>query len=320
MGTVLVTGGAGFIGSHLCEALLLRGDSVVALDNFDPFYPRREKERNLEGLLGRPGFTLVEGDIRSPESLNTAFTVAGRVDSVVHLAALAGVRPSILDPVRYQDVNVSGTSQVLEAMRRHGVRRLALASSSSVYGNNTKVPFSEEDPVDYPISPYASTKRACELIAHTYCHLFDFEIACLRFFTVYGPRQRPDLAIHKFGRMMLQGKPIPIFGDGSTSRDYTYIDDILLGVLAALDQVRGFRIYNLGESQTTTLAELVGLLELALGVKATRQVCPPQPGDVAITFADISRARAELGYHPTTKVSDGIPKFAAWLKKDMGLS
>lgn len=320
MGTVLVTGGAGFIGSHLCEALLRQGDRVVALDNFDPFYPRPVKERNLAGLLGKEGFELVEGDIRSPADLDRAFQVLGPVDRVVHLAALAGVRPSIQDPVRYQDVNVSGTSQVLEAMRRHHVRRMAFASSSSVYGNNTKVPFSEDDPVDYPISPYASTKRACELIAHTYCHLFGFDIACLRFFTVYGPRQRPDLAIHKFGQMMLEGQAIPVFGDGSTSRDYTYIDDILLGILASLERIRGFRIYNLGESQTTTLAELIVLLEQALGVKAQKIPLPLQPGDVAITYADISRARAELDYAPTTKVREGIPRFAAWLQQERARS
>lgn len=320
MGNVLVTGGAGFIGSHLCEALLRRGDRVVVLDNFDPFYPREDKVRNLAAIRDHRDFVLIDGDIRSPSTLDRAFSVQGPVDIVVHLAALAGVRPSILDPVRYQDVNVSGTSQVLEAMRRHRVHRMALASSSSVYGNNMTVPFRETDPVDYPISPYASTKRACELIAHTYHHLFGFEIACLRFFTVYGPRQRPDLAIHKFGRMMLEGKPIPVYGDGSTSRDYTYIDDILLGILGAMDKVQGFRIYNLGESQTTTLAELIHLLEQALGVQAQRLALPLQPGDVAITYADIGRAREELGYQPITKVSTGIPKFAAWLKQEMGRS
>ncbi len=312
---ILVTGGAGFIGSHLCEALAARGDHVVALDNFDPFYDRRIKEENLADLSSQPSFRLVEGDIRCEADLDRAFAAAERIDVVVHLAALAGVRPSLEAPLRYQDVNVGGTVQVMEAMRRHGVAKLVFGSSSSVYGNNDKVPFHEDDRVDFPISPYAATKRACELIAHTYHHLFDVSVFCLRFFTVYGPRQRPDLAIHKFARILRDGGSIPMFGDGTTRRDYTYIDDIVQGVLTAIDRVRGFRIYNLGESQTTELRELIDLLGAALGCTPVVERLPVQPGDVQQTFADIARARKELGYQPSTLVSEGIETFVTWFQK-----
>lgn len=315
---ILVTGGAGFIGSHLCDSLIRDGHTCVALDNFDPFYPREIKEANVAALRGQAGFRLIEGDIRRAEDLDAAFTALGKVDVVVHLAALAGVRPSIQEPLRYQDVNVGGTMQVFEAMRRHGVSKIAFASSSSVYGNNPKTPFSEEDLVDHPISPYAATKKACELLAHTYHHLFKMDVFGLRFFTVYGPRQRPDLAIHKFARLLSDGKTIPMFGDGTTSRDYTYVDDIIQGVRAAIDNVKGYRIYNLGESQTVTLKELIDLIAQSMEKvpKIDRQ--PMQPGDVECTFADISRARAELGYNPATKIRDGIPKFAAWFKAQYG--
>ncbi len=307
----LVTGGAGFIGSHLCEALLGRGDGVVVLENFDPFYPRAVKEENLAAARAREGFRLVEGDIRDPDALDTAFA-AIPVDTVVHLAALAGVRPSLRDPARYMDVNVNGTVQVLEAMRRHDCRRLVLASSSSVYGNNEKAPFAEDDQVDFPISPYAASKKACELIAHTYHHLYGMDIFALRFFTVYGPRQRPDLAIHKFARLMARGEAIPMYGDGTTRRDYTYIDDILQGMLAAIDRVEGYRVYNLGESQTVKLQELIDLLAdgMRLAPRIDRQ--PRQPGDVEQTYADISRARAELDYAPRTKIAAGLERFLAW--------
>ncbi len=319
---VIVTGGAGFIGSHLCESLIRDGHACVGLDNFDPFYPREIKEENLAALSGHPRFKLVEGDIRNAGDIDAAFHAmksltpenADGGDMVMHLAALAGVRPSIKNPEKYQDVNVGGTTQILEAMRRHDVKKLVFASSSSVYGNNKKVPFSEDDRVDFPISPYAATKKACELIAHTYHHLFQMDITALRFFTVYGPRQRPDLAIHKFTKLLADGKSIPVFGDGTTSRDYTYIDDIIQGVRAAMGKAEGFHIYNLGESQTITLSELIETIAGALGVTPDIDRQPQQPGDVDCTFADISRARAELGYAPTTKIRDGIPAFVNWFR------
>jgi len=317
---ILVTGGAGFIGSHLCEALLRRGDAVVVLDNFDPFYPRSEKEANLRAVRAaaprEESLRIVEGDIRRPEDLDRAF--AGGIDAVVHLAALAGVRPSLEQPARYAEVNIGGTTAVLEAMRRHGPRRLVFASSSSVYGNNRKVPFAEDDCVDFPISPYAATKKAGELLCHSYHHLFGFQIACLRFFTVYGPRQRPDLAIRKFARLLLAGRPIEIYGDGSTRRDYTCIDDILQGLLAALDRLDGYRIYNLGESRTVELRELVRLLGAALGVAPRCETKPAQPGDVEQTWADVSRARAELGYAPAVPIEEGLERFAAWMRSAEG--
>lgn len=312
---LVVTGGAGFIGSHLCEALLRRGDRCVAIDNFDAFYDRAMKEENVAIARTFPSFSFVEGDICSPADLDRAFQLAAPVDVVVHLAALAGVRPSLLQPARYQEVNVGGTTAVLEAMRRHQVQKLVFASSSSVYGNHPKVPFAEEDRVDFPISPYAATKRACELIAYTYHHLFGMSIFCLRFFTVYGPRQRPDLAIHKFARLLAEGRPIPVYGDGSTSRDYTYIDDILEGVLAAIDRVSGYRIYNLGESETIPLRDLIRLLSEAMGITPQIQYEPPQPGDVVCTYADITRAREELGYAPRIKIAEGIARFVAWFRE-----
>lgn len=312
---ILVTGGAGFIGSHLCEALADRGDAVVALDNFDPFYDRQIKESNLAKLRDLPRFTLVEGDIRSRDDLDRAFTQAGKVDLVMHLAALAGVRPSIENPAAYLDVNVRGTTETLEAMRRHGTTKLVFASSSSVYGNNKKVPFHENDPVDHPISPYAASKKACELLLYTYQHLFSLDVTCLRFFTVYGARQRPDLAIHKFARILKAGGKLPMFGDGTTQRDYTYIDDILQGVLAAIDQVEGYHIYNLGESETTTLKTLIETIATTMGVTANIDRQPLQPGDVERTFADISRAKEELAYQPTTTIRKGIPRFIEWFTK-----
>jgi len=310
-GAVLVTGAAGFIGSHLSEALVARGRTVVGYDNFDPFYPREVKEQNLAGLAAESRFRLVEGDILDRDRLTAAFRDHG-VTQVVHLAALAGVRPSIQDPYRYQLVNVLGTANLLEAAREFRVDRFLFGSSSSVYGNNTKVPFAEDDPVDHPISPYAATKKAGELICHTYHHLFEVPVTCLRFFTVYGPRQRPDLAIAKFTRLIDSGRPIPFFGDGTTRRDYTHIGDIVAGVLAALDRPTPYAVYNLGESQTTTLAELVAMIEAALGKRAVLERLPPQPGDVRITYADITRAREALDYAPATPIADGIPRYVAW--------
>ncbi|HKQ46991.1 MAG TPA: SDR family NAD(P)-dependent oxidoreductase [Phycisphaerae bacterium] len=311
MATALVTGAAGFIGSHLCEALLAAGWRVVGLDSFDSFYEPAVKRRNLTTCTENPRFSLIEGDIRDTEAVENA--VRG-VDMVVHLAARAGVRPSIEQPLLYQDVNVHGTCVILEAMRKFGVRRMVFAGSSSVYGNNSKVPFSESDNVDHPISPYAATKKAGELMCHTYHHLFGMDITCLRFFTVYGARQRPDLAIHKFTRLIEEGRPIPVFGDGSMMRDHTYIGDIVSGVLRAIERCSGYHIYNLGESQPVSLSDLIAAIETALGKRAVIQRLPPQPGDVERTYADIARARAEIGYEPRTALAEGLARFVEWFR------
>lgn len=310
--TILVTGGAGFIGSHLCEALLSRGDRVIAYDNFDPFYDVAIKRRNVEALRSHDGFSLIEADIRD---LTAATAAMAGVDCIVHLAARAGVRPSIEKPLEYQDVNIGGLNVMLEAARARGIKRFVFASSSSVYGNNKKVPFSEDDPVDHPISPYAATKKAGELICHTYHHLFGMDITCLRFFTVYGARQRPDLAIHKFTKLIDAGEPIPVFGDGSMMRDHTYIDDIIRGVVASIDRTGGFRVYNLGESRPVSLCDLIAAIETALGKKAIIDRRPVPPGDVQTTYADVSRAQAELGYEPRTHLADGLAKFVEWFRQ-----
>ncbi|HLK93177.1 MAG TPA: NAD-dependent epimerase/dehydratase family protein [Polyangia bacterium] len=312
---IFVTGAAGFIGSHLAERLCARGDEVVGLDNFDPFYPRAIKERNLAALRGQARFTFVEGDIRDAAAVGRAFG-GGRFDVAVHLAALAGVRPSLAEPARYADVNLVGTQRVLDGARAAGVRRFVFASSSSVYGGDSEPPFKESDLCLKPLSPYASTKRAGELILTTANHLYGLDVTCLRFFTVYGPRQRPDLAIHKFGRLIGAGKPIPLFGDGSTSRDYTFIDDIVDGVVAAIDEAAGagFRIYNLGGSRTTTLLGLVELISAALGKKAIIEWQPEQPGDMKRTLADVTLSGRALGYAPKVSMEEGIARFVAWLK------
>jgi UDP-glucuronate 4-epimerase len=313
---VLVTGAAGFIGSHLTERLLAMGHQVIGLDNFDPFYPTALKRQNLEAALENANFTLVEGDCAVPADVERAFET--RPDVIVHLAAKAGVRPSIIDPLGYTQANVVATQVLLEAARRHEVTRFVFGSSSSVYGNNKKVPFSEDDAVDNPISPYAATKRTGELICHTYHHLFGTSVLALRFFTVYGPRQRPDLAIRKFATLLSKGDAIPFYGDGSTERDYTWIDDILQGVVAAIDRTRThpreFEIINLGESRTTSLSKLVQLIADAMEVAPKLQRMPMQPGDVDRTFADVSKARRLLGYNPTTPVEEGIPRFIEWFK------
>lgn len=315
---VLVTGAAGFIGSHLVERLTARGDEVVGLDNFDDFYAPSTKRGNLVPVLEDPArdFRIVEADIRDPDALRH---LPDGIDAIVHLAARAGVRPSIERPLLYQDVNVAGTQRLLEFARAREIRAFVFGSSSSVYGNNEKVPFSEEDPVDRPISPYAATKRAGELLCHTYHHLFDLGVLCLRFFTVYGPRQRPDLAIHKFARLMSQGRPIPQYGDGTSRRDYTYVDDILQGVEAAVDLLAEdpgrFEIVNLGESETVELARLIELLAEALDVEPEIELLPPQPGDVERTYADISKARRLLGYRPETPIEEGIPRFVDWFRR-----
>jgi UDP-glucuronate 4-epimerase len=312
MASIVVTGGAGFIGSHLCEALLRRGDRVVAIDNLNSFYDPSIKRRNLAGLSAFPGFSLLENDIRDRVAMSAQIAKI-RPDVIVHLAAMAGVRPSIEDPALYADVNVMGTVALLDAAVAAKVPKFVFASSSSVYGNNEKVPFSEDDRVDEPISPYAATKKAGELIAHTYAHVFGLSITCLRFFTVYGPRQRPEMAIHKFARLILDGRAVPVFGDGSMRRDFTYIDDIVDGILRTLEGRAPYKIYNLGESRTVSLSELIAALESALGRKAVIERHPAPPGDVKITYADISRARRELGYAPSFPIEKGLERFARWL-------
>ncbi len=312
--TVLLTGAAGFIGSHVAERLIGEGCKVVGMDNFCDFYDPARKRSNLAGLLRSDRFTLVEGDIRDRHAVEAVFA-AHAPDGVVHLAAMAGVRPSIERPSYYTDVNVNGTSILLDAAVKHNVNRFVFASSSSVYGNNEKVPFSEDDPVDYPISPYAATKRSCELICHAFWHIHRLPVFCLRFFTVYGPRQRPDLAIAKFLRLVAAGEPIPLFGDGSTSRDYSYIDDIVDGVMSAIDRCDRFRIYNLGGSSPVTLSELVDTIGQVVGRPVEIDSQPMQPGDVNRTYADLSRSKPELGYAPTTELIDGIHRQWAWMRE-----
>jgi len=312
MARILVTGCAGFIGSHLVEALLERGDEVGGMDCFNDYYDPAVKRRNLARIAGHARFTLWEHDICDESAVRTVFKVF-RPEVVVHLAARAGVRPSIQDPNLYHRVNVIGSQHILDACRDFGGPYLVFASSSSVYGGSDRVPFRENDPVARPISPYAATKRMNELQAHVYSHLYGLRVTMLRFFTVYGPRQRPDMAIHKFARAILEGRPLPMFGDGSSRRDYTYIDDIISGVLAAIDHPRQYDILNLGESRTVSLAELISLLESVLGRRAVIDRQPPQPGDVPITFADISHAREVLGWEPCTPVEVGLRHFADWL-------
>ena len=316
MKDILVTGGAGFIGSHLVDRLIGDGGArVTVVDDFSDFYDPKIKRANIASHLERDDFELVETDIADSRAMNDLFARAG-FDCVVHLAARAGVRPSVEDPLAYEESNVRGTFTLLEAARRNGVPKFIFGSSSSVYGLNSKVPFAEEDPIANPISPYAATKIAAEAVCHVYSHLYDLRVVCLRFFTVYGARQRPDLAIHKFARLISQGQPIPIFGDGSTRRDYTYIDDIISGVVAAMkyDQSQ-FEVINLGESQTVELRRLVELLERALGKRAIIDHQPLQPGDVPLTYADVSKARRLLGYEPQTNIEAGIDRFVDWFKK-----
>jgi UDP-glucuronate 4-epimerase len=314
MTAVLVTGGAGFIGSHLVEALLAEGREVVVLDSFDDFYLPAVKRNNLEPLAGRQGFTLVEGDIRDEATVESLFA-SHRIGVVVHLAACAGVRPSIEQPVLYSDVNVTGTAMLLEACRRHGIGKFIFGSSSSVYGNSTKVPFSEKDDVEMPISPYAATKRAAELLCATYHALYRLNVFCLRFFTVYGPRQRPEMAIHKFTRLIDRGLPVPRFGDGSSQRDYTYVTDIVTGVRRAIERVQGYEVINLGGSRTTRLGDLIALLEKRLGKTATVEGEPDQPGDVQATWADVGKAQRLLGYDPQVTVEVGVAKFIEWYRR-----
>lgn len=309
---ILVTGGAGFIGSHLVDRLLAEGVwDVTVVDDLNDFYAPEIKRQNVAQHLQSERYRLIECDIRDAFKLRTAFD--REYDAIVHLAARAGVRPSLLEPVLYTETNINGTVNLLELAREFGVKQFVFGSSSSVYGETERVPFSEDDHICNPISPYAATKAAGELICHTYSHLFDIRTVCLRFFTVYGARQRPDLAIHKFSKLIWEGKPIPMFGDGHTRRDYTYIDDVLQGVRASIDYNGSLHeVFNLGESETTELSRLIELLEENLGKKAIIDRQPMQPGDVPITFADVSKARRLLNYSPQTKIEQGIPKFVEW--------
>ena len=306
---ILITGGAGFIGSHVCEALSEHETCIY--DNFNDYYNPKFKRDNVKDFK----HLIVEADIRDANALESCF-VKHSFDAVIHLAASAGVRPSIENAMGYIDVNINGTMQILEAMKRHDVKKLVFASSSSVYGGNTKVPFSENDIVDRPISPYAATKKAGELLCHTYSHLYGISIACLRFFTVYGPRQRPDLAIYKFAAKMCAGETLPFYGDGTMGRDFTYIDDIVSGILLALDWVcrsdKQFEVFNLGESEPISLNDMVAALEKVFGLTAVLDRLPVPPGDVDLTWADVSKAAQILGYNPSTPFEQGLKKFADW--------
>jgi len=314
----LVTGGAGFIGSHVCERLLRDGHAVWTFDDLNPFYDPQLKRRNLRDIqsLAKP-FEFIHGDLCDRAALDELFDSV-KFDQVIHLAARAGVRPSLAEPALYQRVNVEGTVNLLEAARINHVKKIIIASSSSVYGVNAKVPFNESDPIFSAISPYAASKLACESLGHVYHHVYGLDVTMLRLFTVYGPRQRPDLAIRKFATLIQAGKPIPVFGDGSMARDYTYVTDTVDGVIAATQKESGFQIFNLGESQTVTLGRLVELLEAALGKKAVIDRQPPQPGDVPVTFADITKARAQLGYDPRVKIEAGIRLFIDWFRINTG--
>ena len=309
---ILLTGGAGFIGSSVTDALLERGDAVTVLDNFNDFYDPAIKRHNAAEIEAK-GARLVEGDIRDG-ALVTKLFAEGAFDGVIHLAAMAGVRPSLLDPMLYEDVNMRGTLNILAELQKRPEIRFVFASSSSVYGGNVSVPFREVDEIHHPVSPYAATKRAGELMCYTFHHLYGIPTTCLRFFTVYGPRQRPEMAIHKFVRAVHAGQSIPFFGDGTTRRDYTYIDDIVDGVVKSLDHCKGYEIYNLGESQTTSLAELVNLIGEVCGKEPVIARKPMQPGDVVVTFADIAKAKAQIGYAPKTLIREGLERFVAWYR------
>ncbi|HEX8139407.1 MAG TPA: GDP-mannose 4,6-dehydratase [Pyrinomonadaceae bacterium] len=317
MQNILVTGGAGFIGSHLVDALLREGRwRVTVVDDFNDFYAPERKRENVRAHLLSDSYRLVEADIRSRAALERVFAET-QFDCIVHLAARAGVRPSLMEPLLYAETNITGTLNLLELARAYGVRQFVFGSSSSVYGINARVPFSEEDPIRQPVSPYAATKAAGELLCHTYAHLYAVRCVCLRFFTVYGARQRPDLAIHKFARLISRGEPIPVFGDGTTRRDYTFVEDIIAGLRASIDYTASpYEIFNLGESRTVELRELIALLEQELGQQARIDRQPQQPGDVPQTYADIQKARRLLGYHPQTQIEDGIRRFVQWFRQE----
>lgn len=317
---VLITGGAGFIGSHLTRRLLGRGERVTVLDDFNDYYEPERKRRNIAAFLGREEYRLVEGDIRDAALVEKLFAGKmgdgwGGFDGVVHLAARAGVRPSLKEPILYEDVNCIGTLRLLEAARHHGPANFVFGSSSSVYGINEKVPFSEEDRIDLPISPYATTKRTGELLCFNYSHLYGLRTSCLRFFTVYGPAQRPEMAIHKFTDLLARGQTVPMYGDGETRRDYTYVDDIVDGIVAAYDLAPAFEIFNLGGAETTRLRDLIAILAEELAVEPRIEYLPDQPGDVPITYADVRKAGRLLGYSPRVPIREGLRRFVAWYKE-----
>jgi len=316
---ILLTGAAGFIGSHLTERLLARGDTVAGLDNFNTYYDPAIKRRNLEQAMASQGFTLYEGDICDEKQVLDVFETV-RPEVVVHLAARAGVRPSLEDPNLYHRVNVIGSQHILDACRAFPPSHLAFASSSSVYGGIPEVPFREDMDISRPISPYAATKRMNELMGHVYSHVYGLNVTMLRFFTVYGPRQRPDMAIHKFTRLIEAGKPVPMFGDGSTKRDYTYIDDIIDGLVKVVDTPFKYEVFNLGEHHTTSLRELISLIGQHLGREVQVDEKPMQPGDVLITYADVSKARELLGYNPRFSMDEGIKRFVAWYRETAAVS
>lgn len=314
--SVLLTGGAGFIGSHLAERLLERGQELIILDNFNDFYDPRIKLGNLDEVRKKGDFVLYQKDLLDRSALGEIFR-QHRPEAIIHLAAYAGVRPSLQDPALYSRVNITGTTLLLEEAKKGGVSHFIFGSSSSVYGVNSKVPFHEDDPVTNPISPYAATKRAGELLCFVYYHNHQLPITCLRLFTVYGPRQRPEMAIHQFTRRINRGEEIRVYHDGKSERDYTYIDDIVEGILAALDRPGGFEIFNLGNSRTVRLLDLIRLIEKTLGKRARMRLMPAQPGDVPITCASIERARDKLGFVPSTPVEKGVPKFVEWYKNSL---
>jgi UDP-glucuronate 4-epimerase len=317
---ILVTGGAGFIGSHLCEKLIDLGFNVICIDNFNDFYSPALKENNISKIVNSRNFKIYRADICDFNGLDEIFS-ENNIELVIHLAARAGVRPSIKNPLLYEKVNVAGTINILECCRKYNNPKLIFASSSSVYGGNRKIPFSENDSVDCPVSPYAATKRAGELLCYTYYNLFKIHVFCFRFFTVYGPRQRPEMAIHKFTRQILNGEQVEIYGDGSSSRDYTYIDDIISGMVNSLDRIKGFEIINLGNSNPIKLIKLVSLIEEITGCRANLKFVESQPGDVFMTYADIRKAKKVLKYSPETNIRDGLGKFIKWYKekKEEGL-
>src|SRR3954454_20430700 len=313
---ILVTGGAGFIGSHLTRRLLARGDPATVLDDFNDYYDPARRRGNVAPFLAQNAYhyRLVEGDIRDAPLVDGLFAEGG-FDAVVHLAARAGVRPSLAEPILYEDVNCIGTLRLLEAARRHGPQTFLFGSSSSVYGINEKVPFSEADEVNQPISPYATTKRAAELLCYNYHHLYGFRVACLRFFTVFGPGQRPEMAIHKFTDLLARGKAIPMYGDGTSRRDYTSVDDIVDGLIAALELAPGFEVLNLGGAETTSLKDLVLWIAAELAVEPRIEYLPAQPGDVPITYADVSKAARLLGYSPKVPIREGLRRFVSWYRE-----
>ncbi len=317
--TILITGGAGFIGSVTCRKLLRLKYNVISLDNFDDFYSKNVKKNNISEFHSNKNFIFSEGDIRNKDTLEEIFK-ENKIDIVIHFAAKTGVRPSIENPKTYIDTNIAGTQNILACMKRHNCKNLIFASSSSVYGNNKKVPFSETDNVDFPISPYAATKKSCELLTHTFHHLYNFNVLNLRFFTVYGPRQRPDLAIHKFFNKLYNNLPIEVYGDGNTGRDYTYIDDIVSGIISSIEYILQskkiiYEIINLGNSKPVLLNELINNIEEVTKKKVVRKEVPLQPGDVNLTYADIKKAKKKLGYNPKTSLKEGLLNFKNWYDK-----